>query len=108
MIDVDRIINSALKSGRLYLGFKQTRNAAKTGKAVALILSSNCSTKLQKDIQHHATLSKTPLLLYHGTAQDLGTACGKPFIVSAMTVRSLTDPQLLKTIKESNEQKEQS
>ncbi|MDQ1280073.1 MAG: large subunit ribosomal protein L30e [Thermoproteota archaeon] len=107
MIDVDRIINSALKSGRVYLGFKQTKNAAKTGKAVALILSSNCSVKLQKDIQQYATLSKTPLLIYHGTSQDLGVACGKPFIVSAMTIRNLTDSQLLKSIKESNEQTEQ-
>ncbi len=106
MIDVDRVINSALKSGRVFLGFKQTKNAAKTGKAVALILSSNCSAKIQKDIQLYATLSKTPLLIYHGTSQDLGIACGKHFFVSAMTVRSLTDTQLIKTIKDSVEQTE--
>ena len=108
MIDLDRIINSALKSGRVYLGFKQTMNVAKTGKAVVLILSSNCPGNLQKDIQYYATLSKTPLHVYHGTSKDLGVACGKPFMVSAMAVRNLTDPGLLKMIKESHEQKEQS
>lgn len=108
MIDVDRLIKSALKSGRIYLGFKQTKNAAKTGKAVAIILSSNCPSESQKDIQHYATLSKIPLCAYDGTSQDLGVACGKHFMVSAMTVRSLTDPELLKMIRESTEKKEES
>lgn len=108
MIDLDKIIGSAHKSGKTYLGFKQTVDAAKTGKAVILILASNCPGKLQSDIQHYANLSKTPLHMYTGTSQDLGIACGKPFRVSAMAVRTLTDPALLRMVKESYEQKEES
>ena len=101
MIDVDKVIRSALKSGKVLFGSKQTINAARTGKAVALIQASNCPEKLQSEIRSHADMSKIPVYTYSGSALDLGLICGKPFMVSAMTIRTLSDQELLRVIKES-------
>ena len=101
MIDLDRVIKSALKSGKIFLGSKQAINAARTGKAVALIQASNCPEYVRKEIEAHADLSKIPVYSYSGSALDLGLMCGKPFMVSAMTIRTLSDPELLRVVKES-------
>ena len=100
-IDLDKTIKSALKSGKVFFGSKQTINAAKTGKAVAIVQALNCPEKTKTTIQSYIAVSKIPLFTYPGSANDLGLLCGKPFMVSAMTIRTLTDPTLLRTIKES-------
>ena len=106
-IDLDKIIKSAIKSGKIFIGSKQTINAAETGKAVALIHALNCSENIKEELQYYANLSKIPLYTYYGSTSDLGLACGKPFLISAIAVRSLSEPELLRMIKESYEQKNQ-
>ena len=101
MVDVDKVIRSALKSGKILLGSKQTINAARTGKAVALIQASNCPERIRTELRTHADISKTPVYTYSGSALDLGLMCGKPFMVSSMTIRTLSDPELLRVVKES-------
>jgi len=101
MVDVDKVIRSALKSGKVYLGSKQTINAARTGKAVALVQASNCPEAVRSEIGSYARLSKIPVYTYSGSALDLGLMCGKPFMVSAMTIRTLSDSELLRVVKES-------
>lgn len=106
-IDLDKIIKSAIKSGKIFFGSKQTINAAETGKAVALIYALNCPEKIKEELKYFSNLSKIPLYTYNGSASDLGLACGKPFLISAIAVRSLSEPELLRMIKESNENKDQ-
>ena len=101
MVDLDKVIKSALKSGKVFYGTKQTVNSAKTGKAVTLIQASNCPEEIKNEIKSYADKSKIPVYTYPGSALDLGLMCGKPFIVSAMTIRTLSDAELLRAIKES-------
>ena len=103
MIDLDRIIKSALKSGKINIGSKQTINAARTGKAIAFIEADNCPENIQEKIRSYADKSKIPVFKYPSSALDLGLICGKPFTVSAMTIRTLSDPELLRVIKDSIE-----
>ena len=42
MIDFEKVIKTANKSGRMFLGFKKAMKAAQSRKAVALIVASNC------------------------------------------------------------------
>jgi large subunit ribosomal protein L30e len=41
-------------------------------------------------------LSGVPLIVYEGTSLELGAVCGKPFTVSAMTIREAGDSDILK------------
>lgn len=101
MMDFDRVIRSANKSGKIFFGSEQAMEAAKNGRAIALIVASNCPPKILNQIKNYAQLSSLPVHIYPGSSADLGMACRKPFAVSAMTIRSLTDQEILKMVKES-------
>jgi len=100
MINLDRIIRSAIKSNKIYFGSKRTINAARTGKAIAIITSSNCPDKIRRDIQYLASLSGIPLYAYKGSSLNLSMACGKNFPISALTIREIVEPELLRMLKE--------
>lgn len=105
-VDLDRIIASAVKSGKMFFGSKKALDAAKSGKAVALILASNCPPESLADIRRHSALSKIPLYVHSSTSSELGAACGKPFAVSALTIREISDPDVLRMIRESRDASE--
>lgn len=100
MIDFERVIKSANKSGKMFFGSKKAMEAAKNGRALALIAASNCPPRIVNQIQHYAHLSNVPVHTYPSTSADLGMACGKPFAVSVVTIRDLVEPELLKMVKE--------
>jgi large subunit ribosomal protein L30e len=100
MIDFEKVIKTTNKSGRMFLGFNKAMEAAQSGKAVALIVASNCPQGILRQLKHHADLSNMPVHTYPSTSADLGMVCGKPFAVSAVTIRTLSDSSLLKALKE--------
>ena len=100
MIDFEKVIKTTNKSGKMFLGFNKAMEAAQSGKAVALIIASNCPQGRLHQLIHHAALSKIPVHTYPSNSVDLGMVCGKPFAVSAVTIRTLSDSSLLKSLKE--------
>jgi large subunit ribosomal protein L30e len=98
MIDLDRIIRSAIKSRKIYFGSKLTLNVAKSGRAAVIIIASNGPSELRNDIISYSKLSSIPLFIYPGTNFDLSLVCGKNFPVSALAIREIVDPQLLRMV----------
>ncbi|ELR17575.1 60S ribosomal protein, putative [Acanthamoeba castellanii str. Neff] len=86
-------INSRLalvmKSGKYTLGYKSTLKSLRQGKAKLIIISTNCPPLRKSEIEYYAMLAKTGVHHYTGNNIDLGTACGKYFRVSSL---SITDP----------------
>uniref|UniRef100_A0AC34QPV9 Large ribosomal subunit protein eL30 n=1 Tax=Panagrolaimus sp. JU765 TaxID=591449 RepID=A0AC34QPV9_9BILA len=86
-------INSRLamvtKSGKYCLGYKQTLKTLRNGKAKLVIISSNTPVLRRSEIEYYAMLSKTGVHEYNGNNIELGTACGRYFRVSML---SITDP----------------
>jgi large subunit ribosomal protein L30e len=99
MIDFERIIKSAKKSGKIVLGSKKAMEGAKKGRAVAIIVASNYPTQFLVQLKNYATISKIPIYVYPSNSSDLGTVCGKPFPVSAVTIRHTVDPELITMMK---------
>lgn len=101
MVEIERIINSAMKSGRVFYGSKQAIRAAKTGKAVSFVLAVNSPPSTVGEVKRYAEENKIPVFSYPGRSVDLGRLCGRPFGVSVLTVRTLSDSLLLKLVKAS-------
>jgi large subunit ribosomal protein L30e len=95
MIDIEKEIKKAVKTGKVFFGMNSTLNDAVTGKAKIIIISSNCSMNLREDLEYICKLSNTPLLIYKGSSIDLANTCGKPFIVSALSIRNTGDSEIL-------------
>ena len=96
MIDVDKAIATAVKTGKVSFGTNTAIQSAKTGKAKLFILASNCPKDIKEDVEHYSKLSGIPVISYKGASMDLAQVCKKPFIISALTIRETGDSEILR------------
>lgn len=96
MIDINKAIAAAARTGKVSYGADSAVQNAKNGKAKIIVLASNCPKNTREDIEYYCRLSDVPLLAYEGSAIDLAGVCGKPFIVSALSIREPGDSEILK------------
>ncbi|RLG93028.1 50S ribosomal protein L30e [Candidatus Bathyarchaeota archaeon] len=101
MINIDKAIATAVKTGKVLFGANHAIRSAKTGKAKLIVVAENCPSNVKSDIEYYCKLSNVPIIIYKGTSIDLGLLCGKPFVVSALTIRDPGDSDILKILKAS-------
>jgi large subunit ribosomal protein L30e len=68
--------------------------------AKLILLASNCPQTIKEDIEYYCELSEVPVYIYKGGSSDLGALCGKPFEVSALTIKEPGDSNILKVMEE--------
>ena len=102
MIDINKAITKTVKSGKVLFGAQSAINNAKIGKAKLIIVAANCPQKTREDVQYYCKLSNIPMIIYNGTSIELGAVCGKPFMVSALTIREQGDSNILKLAEATN------
>jgi large subunit ribosomal protein L30e len=102
MIDIDKAIASAVKTGKVSFGANSALQNAKTGKAKMIILASNCPKDIKEQVEYYGKISKVPTITYKGSSMDLAEVSGKLFIISALSIRESGDSEILKVI-ETNE-----
>merc|ERR1712130_753572 len=94
-------INSRLqlviKSGKYSLGYKSTLKQLRAGKAKLVLISSNCPPLRKSELEYYSMLSKADVHHYTGTNNDLGTACGRYFRISCMSILDAGDSDILRT-----------
>lgn len=99
-MSLDKAIAMAVKTGKVAFGAKTAIRSAKLRKAKLIVLAQNCPESIRRDIEYYCRLSKIPVIIYEGSSIDLGLACGKPFMVSALTIRDPGRSNILKVVKE--------
>merc|ERR1712139_628233 len=94
-------INSRLqlviKSGKYSLGYKSTLKTLRAGKAKLVIIANNCPALRKSELEYYSMLSKCSVHHYTGNNIDLGTACGKYFRVSTLSILDAGDSDILRT-----------
>jgi len=98
VIDIDKAVAAAVKTGKVSFGAKSAIQYAKTGKAKLILLAENCPKEVREDVEYYCKLSKVPLVTYKGSSIDLAAVCGKPFVVSALSIREPGDSEILKLV----------
>ncbi|MFH1257875.1 MAG: 50S ribosomal protein L30e [Candidatus Micrarchaeota archaeon] len=102
-MDLNKAIRLVVDTGKVELGGDKARKIALLGGAKLIVLASNLPKGSSRDLEHYAKLSGIPVLEFGGTSLELGTVCGKPFPVSALTIIEEGNSQILKAInKEKN------
>ena len=100
MIDVNKAITTTAKTGKIQLGASSALKSAKVKKAKLILLASNCPQRIRADIEYYCRLSEVPVSIFKGDSSDLGALCGKPFEVSALTIKEPGDSKILKIMEE--------
>ncbi|MFW6040330.1 MAG: 50S ribosomal protein L30e [Thermoplasmatota archaeon] len=81
-MDVNRAIRLAVNTGEVNFGVNEAYNNIKEGRARLLIVSKNCPELEFKQNKYE----EIPIYHFKGNNHDLGSAAGKPFAVSTITV----------------------
>mmetsp|Transcript_71075 Transcript_71075/g.197436 ORF Transcript_71075/g.197436 Transcript_71075/m.197436 type:complete len:112 (+) Transcript_71075:64-399(+) len=90
-------IQLVMKSGKAALGFKTTIKSLRSGKAKMVMISSNTPPLRKSEVEYYAMLAKCAVHHYSGNNSDLGTACGKFFRVSMVSVLDAGDSDILRS-----------
>ena len=98
MIDVNKAIATAVKTGKVSFGANSALINAKTGKAKMIVLAGNCPKNIKEQVEYYGKISKVPIMTYEGTSIDLAAVCNKLFIISALSIRETGDSEILKIV----------
>ena len=93
-------LHMVMKSGKAALGYNTTIKTLRQNKAQMVIISNNTPPLRKSEIEYYAMLAKCQVVHYSGNNQDLGTACGKFFRVSMLSVTNAGDSDILKASQE--------
>ncbi len=95
MIDMDKAILAAVKTGKVVFGANEAIRSAKTGKARLIVVASNSPHHLREDLECYGKMSQVPVVAYNGSSIDLGLACGKRFAIATLTIKEAGDSEIL-------------
>ncbi len=95
MIDMDKALATAVKTGKVIFGANEAIRSAKTGKALLIVIASNNPIQLREDLEYYGKMSQVPVVTYSGDSIDLGMACGRRFAIATLTVKEAGDSEIL-------------
>lgn len=81
-----KAIRMCVDSGKAEFGERSVRSHSLLGRAKMVVVSSNCPPRLLSDIGHYCRLSGIALVRFGGDSRELGSVCGKPFVISSLAV----------------------
>jgi len=90
MIDIARALKTAATTGDVRFGLTETKKCIEKGEAKLVVVSSNCPEKSLAE-----SGSSPKVLVFDGTTVELGSACGKPFPISALAIISPGESNIL-------------
>jgi large subunit ribosomal protein L30e len=96
MIDITRELRTLVTTGKVALGAEQAKKALKGKTAKLVIVAGNVSKPNAEAI---AKFENAPIYKFPGTSLELGSACGKPFAVSVLTVLTPGESGIMSLLK---------
>ena len=91
-MDINKALKTAVSTGKVLFGYDQTIKALNTKSTKLIIVSQNCPN------EHLVVIEKqkdVPFYQFGGNNMELGSACGKPFSVSVISVLSAGESEIL-------------
>ncbi|MCK5251440.1 MAG: 50S ribosomal protein L30e [Thermoplasmata archaeon] len=94
-MDMNRALRQVVQTGEVHFGVRQAKRALRDRTAQLLIVPENIPQDTLTDLR---SVSKVPMVRFSGTNFELGTVCGKPFSVSALTVIEAGDSDIMDSV----------
>ncbi len=81
-MDFNASLRKAVKTGTVFLGRNKTLESIEESKAKLIVVARN-SPESVKNLVNEIDI---PVYVYEGSSVQLGKACGRPYVVSALAV----------------------
>eukprot|EP00427_Karlodinium_veneficum_P058345 CAMPEP_0169381734 /NCGR_PEP_ID=MMETSP1017-20121227/41559_1 /TAXON_ID=342587 /ORGANISM="Karlodinium micrum, Strain CCMP2283" /LENGTH=135 /DNA_ID=CAMNT_0009481259 /DNA_START=64 /DNA_END=469 /DNA_ORIENTATION=+ len=87
-----------IKSGKYSLGYSTSLKSLRQGKSKLILIANNCPALRKSEIEYYAMLAKTGVHHFHGDNSELGTACGRYYRVSCMSITDPGDSDIIRSL----------
>lgn len=94
-LDLNKAIRNTIQTGKVHIGSNQALSAVDSAQAKAVVLAKNCPDTVRDQIT-----GRVPVIEYPGMSVDLGTLCGKPFAIAAITVIEPGESEIMSALRE--------
>jgi large subunit ribosomal protein L30e len=91
-MDFNVSLRRAIKTGDVILGRNNTEACIQNKKARLVILAKNCPESFRTFVEG---IQELAVYVYEGSSVQLGKACGKPFMVSALAIADPGESDIL-------------
>jgi len=91
-MDFETSLRRAIKTGNVVHGQKSTKDCIENGMAQMVVVAKNCPEEI---ISYIADKPEVFTYTYKGSSMQLGKACGRPHMVSALAVVDAGESDIL-------------
>jgi large subunit ribosomal protein L30e len=81
-LDIAKSLRTAIRDGKVSIGAKNTLKSIQRGDTQLVMLASNCPERFRERI----TSKSVPTVNLEMSSVELGSICGKPFTISALSI----------------------
>ena len=85
-VDTNTEIRRAIDTGKVALGYRQCQKELLKGTGEIVIVSKNMPNNDKEKLKHLTEVEGKKFFEFPDTGLNLGSVCGKPFVISAMIV----------------------
>ncbi|AET33573.1 MAG: 50S ribosomal protein L30e [Pyrobaculum sp.] len=96
MIDIGRELQVAINTGKIVMGFEETKRAILAGTPRLVILAANAPKWAKEDIEYYAKLAGVPIFVFPGSSIELGAVAKRPHKIMALAVIDPGQSEILK------------
>ena len=98
MVDIGRELQVAMNTGRVVIGFEETKKAVLAGTPKMVILAANAPRWARDDIEYYARLAGIPVFIFPGSSIELGATAKRPHRIMAIAVIDPGQSEILKLV----------
>ena len=80
-------IQSALKEGKVIIGYKKSLEFIKNDSPKIIVMSQNMPDRERREVEHNAKLSAEKIEIFEGSSKELGVICGRPFPIMLLVIK---------------------
>jgi len=91
-MDFNTSLRRAIKTGNVILGQNETKDSIEEKKAQLVVVAQNCPKDF---VEYLSGKEQVKAHTFPGSSVQLGRACGKPFMVSALAVVEAGESDIL-------------
>jgi large subunit ribosomal protein L30e len=96
VIDIGRELQVAINTGKIVMGFEETKRAILAGTPRLVILAANAPKWAKEDIEYYAKLAGVPIFVFPGSSIELGAVAKRPHKIMALAVIDPGQSEILK------------
>jgi len=86
MVDLAKAIRMAVDTGKVEFGSRRALRLSLHGKPKLLILAANAPRAIRASLEGKARASGIPVKIFEGSSLELGSICGKPHPILALSI----------------------